>query len=327
MTPSSDRQAPPIDDAHASRPAEVPALLLSRLLGAATGEEATSAGAASGAAASPEPGESWQAVMERECAPYPLRLRSVFLSVREAIGASHRRTPLVRWSGADEDGKTGWLALLGRSGRRTQVLRDQERERWVSVADVVEMAGAESPDEVLPWVLVEAERPCPGLGDEGASGASGHKAGSLTPTRRLFQLLRPDRSDLWAVFIYASMVGALTLATPIAVQQLVNTVAFGGLVQPVVVVALLLFGGLAFSALLSLLQAYVAETIQRRLFIRVSMALAERLPRVQHALRSTASHGPELVNRLFDLFTVQKVGATPAAGGHVGACSRPGSVC
>ncbi|MEO8166384.1 MAG: ABC transporter ATP-binding protein, partial [Betaproteobacteria bacterium] len=94
-----------------------------------------------------------------------------------------------------------------------------------------------------------------------------------------------------------------------AVDSLVTTVAFGRLVQPLVLLAILLFGFLAFSAALRALQAYVAEIIQCRLFARVAADLAYRLPRVQID-RVQNQYLPELVNRFFDIVTVQKVTAS-----------------
>ena len=64
-------------------------------------------------------------------------------------------------------------------------------------------------------------------------------------------------------------------------EALVNTVAFGRYLQPVVVLAFLLFTFLAFAAAIRGLITYVVEIIQRRLFIRVVEDLAFRLPRVQ----------------------------------------------
>jgi ABC-type bacteriocin/lantibiotic exporter with double-glycine peptidase domain len=56
------------------------------------------------------------------------------------------------------------------------------------------------------------------------------------------------------------------------------------------------------------MQTYVVELIQRRLFVRVAADLAFRLPRVR--VEAWDRHdGPELVNRFFDILTVQKIGA------------------
>ena len=131
---------------------------------------------------------------------------------------------------------------------------------------------------------------------------------TLTPWGRFRRLLTPEWSDIWIVLVFAFMVGLLSLATPIAVESLVNTVAFGRLVQPVIILALILFTFLGFLALTRALQTYVVEIIQRRLFARVASDLAYRIPRSE--IEATdKTYRPELVNRFFDVVTVQKVTA------------------
>ena len=125
---------------------------------------------------------------------------------------------------------------------------------------------------------------------------------------RLGALLRLEREDLWVIVIYAVATGALALATPIAVQALVNTVAFGSLIQPLVVLAALLFAGLAAAAVLEALAACVVELVQQRLFVRAVADLGRRLPRVELSAFD-GEHGPELVNRFFAVMSAQKAGA------------------
>lgn len=129
-----------------------------------------------------------------------------------------------------------------------------------------------------------------------------------TPLERLRGLLRPEWSDIWVILVFAVLVGLLTLATPIAVESLVNTVAFGTLLQPVIVLAIILFAFLGLQALMRALQTFVVEIIQRRMFARVSADLAYRLPRTRLEAFDN-QYGPELVNRFFDVVTVQKVTA------------------
>ena len=128
------------------------------------------------------------------------------------------------------------------------------------------------------------------------------------PWKRLFSVIQAEASDIWIVIVFAFVVGLLTLATPIAVKSLVDTVAFGRYLQPVVVISLLLLGFLSFQAAMRGLQTYVVEIIQRRMFARVTAALSYRLPRVDHEALD-ATDGPELVNRFLDIVTVQKVTA------------------
>ncbi len=128
---------------------------------------------------------------------------------------------------------------------------------------------------------------------------------TLSPIQRLVLLLEPHHQDLGVVIVYAIGIGVVALATPIAVQALVNTVAFGALLQPVVVLSLLLLGVLVFGATLRGLQVWVIEILQRRLFVRIVVDLAHRLPRA--SMRAfDQQHGPELVNRFFDVFLLQK---------------------
>jgi len=125
------------------------------------------------------------------------------------------------------------------------------------------------------------------------------------PWRRLRAFLGIEKRDLGVVAVYAVVIGLLTLATPVAVQAVVNSVAFGSTLQPLVVLTLLLFGGLLFSAVLRVLEAYVVEVLQRRYFVRVADDFGRRLasvPVTEHDKR----FGPELVNRFFDIVTVQK---------------------
>lgn len=135
---------------------------------------------------------------------------------------------------------------------------------------------------------------------------AGHDA---RPFARLGQLLRPERRDIAAVVVFAVAVAVLSLATPIAAEGLVNTVAFGVLLWPILVIAAVLAGCLGLAAAVRAMQIYVVECVQRRLFVRVVADYAQRLPRVQ--LRAfDAAEGPELANRFFDVLTLQKSVAT-----------------
>ncbi len=135
-----------------------------------------------------------------------------------------------------------------------------------------------------------------------------HPAGPQ-PFRRLQHLLLPERQDITTVLLFAVLAGVLYLATPLAVDALVNNLAFGGsegvYVQALVILSLGLFGFLVLLGLVKAVQYYVTELIQRRLFVRLTADLAYRLPRVKMASLD-AKLGPDLVNRFFDVITVQK---------------------
>jgi len=135
-----------------------------------------------------------------------------------------------------------------------------------------------------------------------------------SPLRRARQLLALDRQDIGVIVIYGVALGLLSLAVPVAVQSLVNTVAFGSLIQPLAVLTVLLAVALTGAAILRALQVRVAEMLQRRLFVRMVTEIGGRLARVSpRALRE--ANGPELLNRFFDVFTTQKSVASLLLGG------------
>ena len=129
--------------------------------------------------------------------------------------------------------------------------------------------------------------------------------GHAGPVDRIWRLMQVERDDILVVLIYGLCMGILALATPLTVQVLINTVAFGALQQPIILLAGLLLVSLAMAAGLGSLQRMVVETIQQRVFTQLVADLAWRLPRVKRAVFDS-KYGPELVNRFFDVLTVQK---------------------
>jgi len=139
-------------------------------------------------------------------------------------------------------------------------------------------------------------------------------AGDRDPSAVLRELVSEHRAEVWAVVLYALCVGLLALVTPIAVQALVNTVAFGTVLQPLVVLVTLLLMGLVIGGVMRVLKTWTAEVLQRRMFVNTVARLAYRLPRLaeQDGLNGP---GGRFVHRFFDLFSVQKASASLLLGG------------
>lgn len=139
--------------------------------------------------------------------------------------------------------------------------------------------------------------------------APGHHHSRMPPLQRLIQVLKPEKRDLFAVTVFALGIALFSLVTPIAVEEMVNTIARGTLLQPLVFMTLIMLGCLAMAASLRAIQHIIVEYLQQRLFVRVVADLSYRLPRVPQSTFDAQS-GPDLVNRFFDLFTLQKGVAT-----------------
>lgn len=139
------------------------------------------------------------------------------------------------------------------------------------------------------------------------NGVESHE--DVSPARRLAKLLRNEGNTLWTVVIYSVAVALLTLALPVATQALVNTIAFGNLFQPLLVLTLVVAGVLVLSGILQLIRFKVVEMLQRRVFVQIASDSVNRLLRARTDTLELRN-GPELVNRFLDVVTLQKAGAT-----------------
>lgn len=132
---------------------------------------------------------------------------------------------------------------------------------------------------------------------------------SPSPFERLLKLIQSESDDILLLVYLTLGYGFLSIATPVAVQALVNNVTMGGVIQPLIVISLILFILLVLSGLLYVLEDYVVEYIQRRLFVNTAIQVAKN---TQGAIADVYdnTNPVELVNRFFDITTVQKSAAT-----------------
>ncbi|HVJ93062.1 MAG TPA: ABC transporter ATP-binding protein [Labilithrix sp.] len=145
--------------------------------------------------------------------------------------------------------------------------------------------------------------------DLGLDAVRSDPARPLSPVERLRRLAALEHGDLTVIVVYAVAIGLVSLAVPIAAQSLVNTVAFTALLQPLVVLSALVLLGLFAAGALRAFQYRVVETLQQRFFVRLTHDSARRITRSD--VRAFADQGAtEVMNRFFDVATVQKTAAT-----------------
>ena len=252
-------------------------------------------------------GDDWQAWSRRLIEvgeSLNLRIRSIEANLEEALTFVQQGMPIATCIDEGE-GRLRWLIIVGSRGHRIRVAATDDGASagtWISARRLRKLLGLSSSSTHCRWIIGQ-----PALACEPPSRNSQHRVGDehITPLARLIGLLQPEKKDLWVILVFSMFVGILALASPVAVEALVNTVAFGRYLQPVIVLAILLFTFLAFAAAMRALITLIVEIVQRRLFVRVVEDLAYRLPRVRQQAFDKA-HGPELVNRFFDVVTVQK---------------------
>lgn len=241
----------------------------------------------------------WSNELARMGSLVGMRVRAVDLSVHDVVGGSvDDLFPLVRLTALA--GGVSCLTVVARTGNRVRVVVDDEPTAVLFDASALAALLEVSASACVTWTNGE---PLAGLGPSAPEGAHGVK--HPHPLQRLLSLVRLERDDLSVVVVYAVGVGLLSLATPLGIQFLVNTVAFGAVLQPLVVLTLLVLSGLALEGLLQALKAWVIERVQQRIFVRVALDMAFRLPRVRQEVLE-ARHAPEVVNHFFDVVTLQK---------------------
>ncbi|MEZ4235770.1 MAG: ABC transporter ATP-binding protein [Myxococcota bacterium] len=270
-------------------PDPVPALseTLQRLLAAT---ELPAAAEAIEQAVRAAPRDGGLRALQTAAADLGLQVRWLVARPGEALPLARPDLPLA----VRGDDGAWWVVDGAACWFRAAPAADPRGRRWRTGARLAEALGG---DAARAWALAEPVLPAAALG------------GARSPVRRLRTLLWAERRDLGAVVVYGAVAGLMSLATPLAVQVLINWLAFGALLQPVVVLGAVLLGCLALAAALRILQRLAVEALERRLFVRTVADLSTRLSRVQRSALDDAS-GPELANRFFDVLTLQKAAGT-----------------
>jgi ABC-type bacteriocin/lantibiotic exporter with double-glycine peptidase domain len=126
-----------------------------------------------------------------------------------------------------------------------------------------------------------------------------------TPMQRFLRLLASEKREIVYLYIYAVAAGLISLALPLGIQSIIGFVSSGQIPVSVVVLigliilALLLVGGL------QVMQLWLVEYLQQRIFVRTAFDFANRIPRFQ-AEALNKYYPPELMNRFFDVVSLQK---------------------
>lgn len=113
--------------------------------------------------------------------------------------------------------------------------------------------------------------------------------------------LRRERRIVFWILNYAIVVGLFSLIVPFTVQELVNTFAFS--VTPIMVATLvaIMAGILLFVGIFKVLQFFATDILERRIFVRVTLALAKLLPQFEEKAFRT-----EYISRFFETVFLQR---------------------
>lgn len=134
---------------------------------------------------------------------------------------------------------------------------------------------------------------------------SGEQFGLRHAAAWVSEIVGPDKGYVRVGIVYTLAITLLSLATPISVQLLINSVARTALVAPLWILSGMLLVLLLLVAGLSALRLYLLTMFERRLFARVVAEVTVRAVHAQNPFFADESRG-SLFNRYFDMVVVQK---------------------
>ncbi|TRX58231.1 ATP-binding cassette domain-containing protein [Fulvivirga sp. M361] len=133
----------------------------------------------------------------------------------------------------------------------------------------------------------------------------GEEQKKLNPVQRLIRLLSEEKKDIFYVYVYAVLIGLISLTLPLGIQATVSLISGGVVFSSVYVLIGLVIVGVLATGGLQVMQITLVEYLQRRVFTKAAFEFAFRVPRIK-AEALLNYHAPELMNRFFDVLTIQK---------------------
>lgn len=127
----------------------------------------------------------------------------------------------------------------------------------------------------------------------------------LTPVTRFFRLLGNEKKDIGYIYLYAIVIGLVTLSLPLGIQALITLISSGMVFSSVYLLLFVVIGGVFISGVMQIIQFTLVETLQQRIFAKAAFEFTYRVPRMK-AESLLSYYPPELMNRFFDILSVQK---------------------
>jgi ABC-type bacteriocin/lantibiotic exporter with double-glycine peptidase domain len=123
--------------------------------------------------------------------------------------------------------------------------------------------------------------------------------------KKLFSILKMDKKDIFNLFFYATLGGIVGLAIPLGIQSLINFLQTGQVTASGIILIVFIILAVMFSGILQIIQLWLMEILQQRLFAKVALDFVYRLPKLSFE-KNKHLFGPEVMNRFFDIVSLQK---------------------
>ena len=128
---------------------------------------------------------------------------------------------------------------------------------------------------------------------------------SLSPIQRFWGLLKPDRQEIFSIYIYAIFNGLVNLSLPLGIQAIINFVSGGQMSTTWLILVAFVIAGIGIGGVMQVMQLTIVENLQRKIFTRSAFEFSYRIPKMKWESLGKY-YPPELINRFFDTLTIQK---------------------
>lgn len=125
------------------------------------------------------------------------------------------------------------------------------------------------------------------------------------PYQRFWELLKPDKKEIYQVYTYAIFKGIIALSLPLGIQSIINLIQAGRVSTSWAILIGVVTFGIAMGGYMQIMQMRIMETIQQKIFTRAAFDFTYRIPKISFS-KLNKYYAPELVNRFFDIVTLQK---------------------
>ncbi len=123
--------------------------------------------------------------------------------------------------------------------------------------------------------------------------------------RRIFKLLSLDKKDIYDIYIFSIFAGLVSLSLPLGIQSIIGFVMAASMSDSIIVLVFLVVLGTFLNGLLQIRQLQLIEKIEQKIFVRYALEYGSRIPKLDISVLESY-YLPELVNRFFDITTLQK---------------------
>jgi ABC-type bacteriocin/lantibiotic exporter with double-glycine peptidase domain len=132
-----------------------------------------------------------------------------------------------------------------------------------------------------------------------------HHIDTPTPWQRLVRMLHYERATINYIFIYAVLIGLIGLTLPLGTTAVFNLLSNGAIYSSTYILIGVILLGIIVGGLLLIGQLSLVEVVEQKIFAKTALEFAYRLPRIKREALE-GENPPELVNRFFDILTIQK---------------------